>query len=70
MKWWEYLFLVEKWWEVQREMEAHTHECGKCYAEGDCYCNDFAECCGTCYEVGDICEDCGEEVKVEEGGED
>ena len=32
-----------KWWEIQREMEAHTHECGKCYAEGDCYCSDFAE---------------------------
>ena len=52
-----------KWWEHVRELEEFTHECGKCYLAGDCYCNDFGECCDTCYEVGDICEDCGKEVK-------
>ena len=40
------------------------HECGKCHHAGDCYCYDYAECCDTIYEIGDICENCGKNVTL------
>jgi hypothetical protein len=52
-----------KSWEHERELDEFTHKCGKCYAAGDCTCDDFGECCGFGYEKGDKCEDCGKVVE-------
>tara|TARA_R100000152_G_C6695924_1_gene126450 strand:+ start:327 stop:488 length:162 start_codon:yes stop_codon:yes gene_type:complete len=52
-----------KSWEHQRELDDFTHQCGNCYIAGDCYCNDFTECCGFGYEKGDACKDCNEVIE-------